>query len=86
MGKIPIPDLGAIISSDLFKQMRRLNLVDEIELRNLMVREDYKNLRSSYNSSRAIEFLRDKYSLSDVTILYILSHNKGKKSKIPLVY
>ena len=86
MGKIPKPDLEAIVSSDVFREMRRLNLVDEIELRNLMIKEDYKNLRVSYNSSYALEFLMDKYSLSDTALTHILFHNRDKKSKTPQVF
>ena len=86
MEKIPKPDLEAIVSSDLFREMRRLNLADEIELRNLMVKKDYKNLRSSFTSSRAIEILMDKYSLSDTAILSIIFHNRDKKTKTPQVF
>ncbi len=86
MGKISKPDLEAIVSSDVFREMRQLNLVDEIELRNLMVKKDYKNFRASYNSSRAIEILMDKYSLSDTAILSILFHNRDKKTKNPRVF
>ena len=79
-------DLQKIISSSVFRNMRSLNLVDETELRNLMLKLDYKNLRSSYNSSKALEMLMGKYCLSDTTIIYILSHPSDKKSKTPLVF
>ena len=78
--------LNEIISSDIFLSMRTLNLVDEIELRNLLLKEDYKKLRNDYKATRAIEILREKYSLSDLTILNILFHNREKrlKSLIPI--
>ena len=85
MGKIPKPDLETIVSSDVFRKMRQLNLVDEIELRNLVVKEEYKTLRTSYNSSHSLELLMKKYSLSDTAIIHILFRNRDKKSKTPLV-
>ncbi len=87
MGRIPKLELEEIVSSDIFRRMRQLQLVDEIELRNLAIREEYQILRSKYYMQPvAFEMLTEKYSLSVTALRKILYHFNEKKTKNPLVF
>lgn len=87
MGRIPKLELEEMVSSDVFRRMRQLQLVDEIELRNLTIREEYSILRSKYYTQpRAFELLTEKYSLSRTALRKILYQFNEKKTKIPLVF
>ncbi|HSD64514.1 MAG TPA: hypothetical protein VLB50_11970 [Ignavibacteriaceae bacterium] len=87
MGRIPKLELEEIVSSDVFRRMRQLQLVDETELRNLTIREEYENLRNKYYSQpKAFEVLREKFCLSDATIRKILYTFTAKKNNTPLVF
>lgn len=79
-------DLQKIASSALFQKLRSLNLIDETELRNLIIRNEYKELRSSYTASTSIQILSEKYSLSDSTLNNILFRKRTLKLKLPVVF
>ena len=79
------PDIPEIISTDLFRRLRSLKLIDEVELRNQMIRYDYRQLRLKNSASICIQILMEKYSLSDSTLNSILFRNKKNKTKIPLI-
>jgi hypothetical protein len=87
MGRIPKLELQELISSDVFRRLRQLQLIDEIELRNLAIREEYIILREKfYSQPGAFEILKGKYSLSATGLRKILYQFKEKKRKIPQVF
>ncbi len=65
-------NLAKIMSSDLFRQLRSMDLIDETELRNVQIRNDYYALRINHHVSSCIEILMQKYYLSDAALNNIL--------------
>ena len=65
-------NLARIMASDLFQQLRSMNLIDEIELRNAQIRDDYNALRIQHHVSTCIELLMDKYHLAWDTLRNII--------------
>lgn len=80
------PNITEIVSSNYFSQLRSLKLIDETELRNLKIRNEYKELRSKFTASICIQILSDKYSLSDSTLNNILFRKRTLKLKSPVVF
>jgi hypothetical protein len=80
------PNIKEIVSTDHFKQLRSLKLIDETELRNLKIRNEYKELRTKFTASICIQILSDKYSLSDSTLNNILFRKRTLKLKSPVVF
>lgn len=80
------PDLNEIVSTMLFQKLRSLKLIDETELRNLKIRNEYKDLRERFSSSASFQILMDKYSLSDSALNNILFRKRIPKLKFPVVY
>ncbi len=80
------PNITEIVSTDHFKQLRSLKLIDETELRNLKIRNEYKELRNKYTASICIQILSEKYSLSDSTLNNILFRKSTHKLKSPVVF
>ena len=60
------------MASDIFRQLRSMNLINEIELRKVQIRNDYDALRIQYRASACIEILMQRYFLSDSAINSIL--------------
>ena len=79
-------NIAEIVSSDYFKHLRSLKLIDETELRNLKIRNEYKELRNKYTASICIQILSEKYSLSDSTLNNILFRKRTHKLKSPVVF
>lgn len=79
-------DIQEIVSTNLFQKLRSLKLIDETELRNLKIRNEYKELRDRFSAEASIQILMDKYSLSDSAINNILFRKRISKSKFPVVY
>lgn len=79
-------NLLEIVSTELFQQLRSLKLIDETELRNIKIRNEYKELRERYTASISLQFLIDKYSLSDSALNTILFRKRTPKLKSPVVY
>lgn len=80
------PEITEIVSSNYFKQLRSLKLIDETELRNLKIRNEYKELRNKFTASICIQILSDKYALSDSTLNNILFRKSIQKLKSPVVF
>ena len=80
------PNITEIVSSNYFSQLRSLKLIDETELRNLKIRNEYKELRSKFTASICIQILSDKYSLSDSSLNNILFRKRIHKLKSPVVF
>ncbi len=79
-------DWESLTDSPIFQALRELNVIDELELRNVKIREDYRELRNRYNTSHALEILMKKYSISDMTIRTIIYHPKSKSNNPPLIF
>ncbi len=79
-------ELQEIASSEVFQKLRSLKLIDETELRNLKIRNEYKELRNSFTASTSIQILSEKYSLSDSTLNNILFRKRILKLKLPVVF
>ncbi len=79
-------ELQEIASSEVFQKLRSLKLIDETELRNLKIRNEYKELRNSFTASTCIQILSEKYSLSDSTLNNILFRKRILKLKLPVVF
>jgi hypothetical protein len=76
-------NLNELLLSNLFCQLRSLDLIDEIQLRNLRIRQEYKRLRSNIPSPVCLQLLMDKYSLSDSALNSILFRTVPDKYKAP---
>ena len=76
-------NFAGLIASKIFRQLRSLDLIDELELRNVQIRNDYKALRVSLSAPLCVQILMDKYSLSDSAINSILFRKKSNKYKAP---
>ncbi len=79
-------ELKEIASSDVFQKLRSLKLIDETELRNLKIRNEYKELRNKFSASTCIQILSEKYFLSDSTLNNILFRKRILKQKLPVVF
>ncbi len=51
--------LAEIIDSKIFRRLRELDLINEIELRNAKIRSDYKALREFNSSPICIQILME---------------------------
>jgi len=79
-------ELQEIALSEVFQKLRALNLIDETELRNLKIRNEYKELRNKFSASISTQILSEKYSLSDSTLNNILFRKRTLKLKLPVVF
>lgn len=76
-------NFAELIGTKVFRQLRELDLIDEIELRNVQSRNDYKALRSKISAPVRVQLLMDKYCLSDSAINTILFRKKINKYRSP---
>jgi len=87
--KISIRDMSNpirhIIDDERLESLRRMGLIDEVELRNVKIRQEYRELLRKYGSARAKEMLSERYFLSIKSIESILYDKRFKKSKIRLI-
>ena len=65
-------NLAKIMASDIFRQLRTMDLIDETGLRNAQIRNDYEALRIDHHISACIEILMEKYCLSDAALNNII--------------
>ncbi len=65
-------DLAKIMGTDVFRQLRSMDLIDETELRNIQIRNDYEALRIKHHVSACIEILMEKYCLAWDTLRNII--------------
>ena len=65
-------NLTKFMASDLYRQLRSMNLLDETELRNAQIRDDYEALRVEHHVSACIEILMEKYCLAWDTLKNII--------------
>ncbi len=73
---ISIEDL---LTNPLFIQIQSYGLIDEIALRNLIIKNEYRTLRSKLHLGNAVYELSQKYFLSEYAINNILFRKRNKK-------
>ncbi len=73
-------NINHLISDNKFKELYSLGLIDDIALRNLQIKKDYKQLRKSHTMIESISQLSQKYFLSFDSINSILFRERNKKS------
>ena len=73
-------DVNEIIENPQFQKFKSLGLIDEIGVRNLKIKKEYKELRPDHSIFEAEAILADKYNLSESTIHSILFRKRNKKA------
>lgn len=66
-------------TNPFYHRLKSFDLIDEIALRNLQIKEEYKRLRESKSLWDSIEVLSRKYHLSHDRIKSILFRPRKKK-------
>ena len=72
-------DVIELLSNSLFLKLQSYGLIDEIALRNLIIKNDYRNLRSKLHLGDAVYQLSQKFYLSEYAINNILFRKRTKK-------
>ena len=73
-------DINKILSGTQFKTLRSMGLIDEIALRNLIIKLEYKKLREIHSQIDSFYILTEKFFLSYDSINNILFRKRQKKS------
>lgn len=73
-------DLEQLITSPLFKTFYSIGLIDEIALRNYIIKSEYTQLRKTQSQLSAIFDLSEKYHLSYDAVHTILFRKRQTKS------
>lgn len=76
-------DIEKLLSNELFIKIRAYGLIDEIALRNFIIKNEYRKLRISLSLTDAVFDLSEKYYLSEHAINNILFRKRKKK---PIVF
>ena len=71
--------IPSFLSTPLFQKLQSYGLIDEISLRNLIIKNEYRNLRSNLHLGDAVYELSQKYFLSEYAINNILFRKRTKK-------
>ena len=71
--------LVSLLSDPLFLKIKSYGLIDEIALRNLIIKNEYRSLRSKLHLGDAVYELSQKYFLSEYAINNILFRKRTKK-------
>ena len=71
--------LESLLSDPLFVKIKAYGLIDEIALRNLIIKNEYRTLRSKLHLGDAVYELSQKYFLSEYAINNILFRKRTKK-------
>jgi hypothetical protein len=69
----------SLLTNPLFLKIKAYGLIDEIALRNLIIKNEYRNLRSKLHLGDAVYELSQKYFLSEFAINNILFRKRTKK-------
>jgi hypothetical protein len=75
----PNLELKNILSNPLFKTFQSYGLIDEIALRNLIIKMQYKQLRKTHTQINSIFELSESFHLSYDAIHHILFRNRPQK-------
>ena len=69
-------NITEIEGTEVFQRLRAMDLIDETELRNIQIRNEYKELRWRNSAAVCVEMLMEKYSVSDSALNSILFRKK----------
>ena len=72
-------NINYLFEDSKFNHFYNLGLIDDIALRNLSIKIDYRKLRETKSMPAAIEHLSQKYLLSFDSINSILFRQRNKK-------
>lgn len=72
-------NINHLFEDSKFNQFYNLGLIDDIALRNLSIKLEYRKLRKTKSMPAAIEHLSQKYFLSFDSINSILFRQRNKK-------
>jgi len=73
-------NINHLFEDSKFKQFYNLGLIDDIALRNITIKSEYRKLRKTKSMPQSIEILSQTYFLSCDTINSILFRQRNKKS------
>ena len=72
-------NVSELLTNPVFFQIQAYGLIDEIALRNLIIKYEYRTLRSKLHLGDAVYELSQKYFLSEYAINNILFRKRTKK-------
>ena len=72
-------NVSELLANPIFIQIQSYGLIDEIALRNLIIKNEYRTLRSKLHLGDAVYKLSQKYYLSESAINTILFRKRNKK-------
>ncbi len=72
-------NVPSLLSNPLFSKLQSYGLIDEIALRNLIIKNEYRTLRSKLHLGDAVYELSQKYFLSEHAINNILFRKRNRK-------
>jgi hypothetical protein len=72
-------NLEKLLSNPLFLKLQSYGLIDEIALRNLIIKNEYRILRNNFHLGDAVYQLSQKYFLSESAINNILFRKRNRK-------
>ncbi len=72
-------DIDELLSNPVFLKIKSYGLIDEIALRNLIIKNEYRALRFKLHLGDAVYQLSQKYLLSESAINSILFRKRNRK-------
>lgn len=75
----PLLDVNELLSNPYFQKLKTYGLIDEIALRNLIIKNEYRTLRHKLHLGDSVYVLSEKYFLSEHAINNILFRKRNKK-------
>lgn len=72
-------DIDELLINPAFLKIKSYGLIDEIALRNFMIKNEYRSLRSKLHLGDAVYQLSQKYLLSESAINSILFRKRNRK-------
>jgi hypothetical protein len=72
-------NISRLLLNPLFLKLQSFGLIDEIALRNFIIKNEYRTLRSKLHLGDAVYQLSQKYFLSESAINNILFRKRNRK-------
>ena len=72
-------NISKLLLNPLFLKLQSYGLIDEIALRNFIIKNEYRNLRNNLHLGDAVYQLSQKYFLSESAINNILFRKRNRK-------
>ncbi|MDX1700513.1 MAG: hypothetical protein R3250_07850 [Melioribacteraceae bacterium] len=74
-----IVDITEVMNNPHFKEYLSMGFIDEIALRNAIIKIEYQRLKKKHSAFDSITLLSEKFNLSDSAINTILFRKREKK-------